>query len=40
MYEADFLSRSYINDNVIDDPDLNEIIHSLTKYVQDSDERN
>lgn len=39
MYIADLLSRSFLNDKVFDDPELSEVVHSLSKYAQVSDER-
>jgi hypothetical protein len=38
MYIADLLSRSYINESC-DDPELNEVVHTLSKYAQVSDQR-
>lgn len=38
MYIADLLSRSYIDESC-DDPELNEVVHTLSKYVQVTDQR-
>ncbi|XP_030755156.1 uncharacterized protein K02A2.6-like [Sitophilus oryzae] len=39
MYIADLLSRSYIKDEVQDDPDMKEIVHSIEKHFSISEER-
>lgn len=39
MYVADCLSRSYLKDKVFDDPDLVEVVHTLSKNAQVSESR-
>jgi hypothetical protein len=39
MFMADTLSRSYLKDPVIDDPEVSFVVHTISKYVAMSEER-